>query len=190
MSRRIAADIYREIIALRPQWHDDDLAKGEIKVVMTAASSDGPEIARHHTSKQQRRSLSDRMKDPDDPLKIVIVRDMWLTGFDAPCLTTMYIDKPMRGHNLMQSIARVNRVFKDKPSGLIVDYLGIASDLKKALSFYSDAGGKGDPAETINKALEVFMEKLEVVSQMFNEESNTRHIMKTVSSSIINDFLR
>ena len=174
MSRRIAADIYREIIALRPQWHDDDLSKGEIKVVMTAASSDGPEIAKHHTSKQQRRSLSDRMKDPADPLKIVIVRDMWLTGFDAPCLTTMYIDKPMRGHNLMQSIARVNRVFKDKPGGLVVDYLGIASDLKKALSFYSDAGGKGDPAETINKALDVFMEKMEVVGQMFNEESNTR----------------
>lgn len=174
MSRLIAADIYREIIALRPQWHDDDLSKGAIKVVMTAASSDGPEIAKHHTSKQQRRSLSDRMKDPADPLKIVIVRDMWLTGFDAPCLTTMYIDKPMRGHNLMQSIARVNRVFKDKPGGLVVDYLGIAGDLKKALSFYSDAGGKGDPTETINKALDVFLEKMEVVGQMFNEESNTR----------------
>lgn len=114
------------------------------------------------------------MKNPDDKLKLVIVRDMWLTGFDAPCLNTMYVDKPMRGHNLMQAIARVNRVFKDKPGGLVVDYLGIATDLKKALSFYSDAGGKGDPAENISKAIEVFMEKLEVVKQMFNEDSKTQ----------------
>ena len=115
------------------------------------------------------------MKDPADELKIVIVRDMWLTGFDAPCLNTMYIDKPMKGHTLMQAIARVNRVFKDKSGGLVVDYLGIATDLKKALSFYSNAGGKGDPAENITKALQVFMEKLEVVHQMFNEDSNTRN---------------
>lgn len=174
MSRRIAAEIYKEIIALRPEWQNDDLTKGVIKVVMTASSSDGPEIARHHTSKQQRRDLSDRMKDPDDELKLVIVRDMWLTGFDAPCLTTMYVDKPMRGHNLMQAIARVNRVFKDKPGGLVVDYLGIATDLKKALSFYGEAGGKGDPTENIEKAVEVFMEKLEVVKQLFSEDSNTR----------------
>ena len=112
---------------------------------MTASSADGPELARHHTTKEQRRHLSDRMKDPEDPLKLVIVRDMWLTGFDVPCLHTMYIDKPMKGHNLMQAIARVNRVFRDKPGGLIVDYLGIAADLKKALSFYSESGGKGDP---------------------------------------------
>ncbi len=174
MSRRIAAEIYKEIIALRPQWHNSDLTKGVIKVVMTTNSSDGPDISRHHTTKQQRKDLSERMKDPDNELKIVIVRDMWLTGFDAPCLNTMYVDKPMRGHNLMQAIARVNRVFKDKTGGLIVDYLGIATDLKKALSFYSDAGGKGDPAENIGKAVEVFMEKLEVVKQMFNEDSNTR----------------
>lgn len=173
MSRRIAAEIYKEIIALRPQWHNDDLTRGVIKVVMTTSSSDGPEIAKHHTTKQQRRDLSERMKDPADELKLVIVRDMWLTGFDAPCLTTMYIDKPMRGHNLMQAIARVNRVFKDKPGGLVVDYLGIATDLKKALSFYGEAGGKGDPAENIGKAVEVFKEKLEVVKQMFNEEANT-----------------
>jgi type I restriction enzyme R subunit len=174
MSRRIAAELYTEIIAIRPQWHDEDLNKGVIKVVMTASSDEGPMLAKFKTTKQQRRDLSDRMKDPDDTLKIVIVRDMWLTGFDAPCLNTMYIDKPMRGHNLMQAIARVNRVFRDKPGGLVVDYLGIASDLKKALSFYSDAGGKGEPAENISKALEVFMEKLEVVSQMFNEDSSTR----------------
>ncbi len=173
MSRRIAAEIYKEIIAFRPQWHDDDLTKGVIKVVMTSSSSDGPEIAKHHTTKQQRRNLSERMKDPDDSLKLVIVRDMWLTGFDAPCLTTMYVDKPMRDHNLMQAIARVNRVFKDKPGGLVVDYLGIATDLKKALLFYGEAGGKGEPAENIGKAVDVFKEKLEVVKQMFNEEATT-----------------
>lgn len=173
MSRRIAVELFNEIVALRPSWQDDDIAKGIIKVVMTAASSDGPVLAKLHSSKQQRRLLSDRMKDPADPLKIVIVIDMWLTGFDVPCLHTMYIDKPMRGHNLMQAIARVNRVFKDKPGGLVVDYLGIASDLKKALSFYSDSGGKGDPTEAIEQAVEVMMEKLEVVRQMFDEQSNT-----------------
>lgn len=174
MSRRIAADLYKEIIALRPDWHNDDLTKGAIKVVMTTNSADGPEISKHHTTKQQRRDLSERMKDSADELKLVIVRDMWLTGFDAPCLNTMYVDKPMRGHNLMQAIARVNRVFKDKPGGLIVDYLGIGTDLKKALSFYGEAGGKGDPAENIEKAFEIFKEKLEVVQQMFNEDSITR----------------
>jgi len=175
MSRRIAAEIYKEIIALRPEWHNDDLTMGEIKVVMTTNSADGPEISKHHTTKQQRKDLSERMKDPSDKLKIVIVRDMWLTGFDAPCLNTMYVDKPMRGHTLMQAIARVNRVFKDKPGGLIVDYLGIATDLKKALSFYGDAGGKGDPAENISKAVDAFLEKMEVIKQMFNENSNTRN---------------
>lgn len=175
MSRRIAADLYTEIIALRPDWHNDDLTKGAIKVVMTTNSSDGAEINRHHTTKQQRKALSERMKDPADELKLVIVRDMWLTGFDAPCLNTMYVDKPMRGHNLMQAIARVNRVFKDKPGGLIVDYLGIGTDLKKALSFYGEAGGKGDPAENIEKAFEIFKEKLEIIQQMFNEDSSTRN---------------
>jgi type I restriction enzyme, R subunit len=174
MSRRIAAELYKEMIALRPEWHSDDLTKGAIKVVMTTSSSDGPEISRHHTTKQQRRDLADRMKNPDDELKLVIVRDMWLTGFDAPCLNTMYVDKPMRGHNLMQAIARVNRVFKDKPGGLIVDYLGIGTDLKKALSFYGEAGGKGDPAENIDKAFEYFIEKVEVIRQMFSENSTTR----------------
>jgi len=168
MSRRIAAELYDEIIKLKPEWHSDDLDKGTIKVVMTSASSDGPKIANHHTSKQQRKTLADRMKDPDDELKLVIVRDMWLTGFDAPSMHTLYIDKPMKGHNLMQAIARVNRVYKDKPGGLIVDYLGIASDLKKALSFYSDAGGKGDPTILQEQAVELMLEKLEVVSQMFH----------------------
>lgn len=168
MSRRIAVDLYNEIIKLRPDWHDDDLGKGAIKVVMTASSSDGPEMMKHHTSKEQRRELANRVKDPKDPLKLVIVRDMWLTGFDAPCLATLYIDKPMQGHNLMQAIARVNRVYKDKEGGLVVDYLGIASDLKKALAFYSDSGGKGDPAVAQEQAVALMLEKLEVVSQMYH----------------------
>jgi len=168
MSRRIASDLYKEIINIKPQWHNDDLKKGVIKVVMTSASSDGPEISRHHTTKEQRRALADRMKDPEDELKLVIVRDMWLTGFDLPSMHTLYIDKPMKGHNLMQAIARVNRVYKDKPGGLVVDYLGIASDLKKALSFYSDSGGKGDPTIAQEKAVQLMLEKLEVVSQMFH----------------------
>ncbi|MDD2450132.1 MAG: type I restriction endonuclease subunit R [Sulfurimonas sp.] len=167
MSRRIAADLYSEIIKLKPEWHSDDLTKGVIKVVMTASSSDGPEMAKHHTSKQQRRDLANRMKDTNDELKLVIVRDMWLTGFDAPSMHTLYIDKPMKGHNLMQAIARVNRVYKDKPGGLVVDYLGIASDLKKALSFYSDSGGKGDPALAQEQAVALMLEKLEIVSQMY-----------------------
>jgi len=174
MSRRIAVGLYKEIIALRPEWHDADLAKGTIKVIMTASSSDGVEMEKHHTTKTERRNLSDRMKDENDPLKVVIVIDMWLTGFDAPSLHTMYLDKPMKGHNLMQAIARVNRVFKDKPGGLIVDYLGIATDLKEALSFYSAAGGKGKPTEDLEKAVELMMEKMEVVKQMFNEETRTR----------------
>ncbi|MBF8964056.1 type I restriction endonuclease subunit R [Pontibacter sp. FD36] len=168
MSRRIAAELYEAIIALKPEWHSDDLKKGVIKVVMTSSSSDGPLIAKHHSTKEQRRKLADRMKDPEDELKLVIVRDMWLTGFDAPSMHTLYIDKPMKGHNLMQAIARVNRVYKDKPGGLIVDYLGIASDLKKALSFYSDAGGKGDPTILQEQAVQLMLEKMEVVSQMFH----------------------
>ncbi|MGZ0018991.1 type I restriction endonuclease subunit R [Nitrosomonas sp. wSCUT-2] len=168
MSRRIAADLYSEIVKLRPQWHSDDLNKGAIKVVMTAASSDGPVMAKHHTTKQQRKLLAERMKDNSDELKLVIVRDMWLTGFDAPAMHTLYIDKPMKGHNLMQAIARVNRVYGDKPGGLVVDYLGIASDLREALSFYSDAGGKGDPTLMQEQAVQLMQEKLEVVAAMYH----------------------
>ncbi|RFC34552.1 MAG: type I restriction enzyme, R subunit [Candidatus Nitrotoga sp. MKT] len=168
MSRRIAAELYKEIVAIKPEWHSDDLNKGAIKVVMTAASSDGPLLAKHHTTKDQRKQLAERMKNDDDPLKLVIVRDMWLTGFDAPSMHTLYIDKPMKGHNLMQAIARVNRVHKDKPGGLVVDYLGIAADLKEALSFYSDAGGKGDPALAQEQAVSLMLEKLEVVSAMYH----------------------
>lgn len=168
MSRRIAADLYDEIIKLKPEWHSDDINRGVIKVVMTSASSDGPKMAKHHSTKQQRKMLADRMKDTDNELKLVIVRDMWLTGFDAPSMHTLYIDKPMKGHNLMQAIARVNRVYKDKPGGLVVDYLGIASDLKKALSFYSDAGGKGDPTIAQEQAVQLMLEKLEVVSNLYH----------------------
>jgi len=168
MSRRIAVDLYDEMISIKPEWHNDDLKKGVIKVVMTSSSSDGPKIYRHHTTKEQRRGLAERMKNPDDPLKLVIVRDMWLTGFDVPCMHTIYIDKPMQGHNLIQSISRVNRVYRDKPGGLVVDYLGVATDLKKALSFYSDSGGRGDPATVQNQAAILMMEKYEIVIQMFH----------------------
>ncbi|MDD4990880.1 MAG: type I restriction endonuclease subunit R [Paludibacter sp.] len=185
MSRRIAAELYKEIIVLRPEWHDDDFNKGVLKVVMTSSSSDKIEFDQEdptalvipksmRTTKSERKILSDRMKDENDALKLVIVCDMWLTGFDAPCLNTLYIDKPMKGHNLMQAIARVNRVYKDKPGGLIVDYLGIANDLKKALSFYSDAGGKGQPTLDIEKAIELMNEKYEVVQQFFNEKAKTQ----------------
>jgi type I restriction enzyme, R subunit len=137
-------------------------------VVMTSVSSDGPKLAKHNTTKEQRRLLAERMKNPDDELELVIVRDMWLTGFDAPSMHTLYIDKPMKGHNLMQAIARVNRVYKDKPGGLVVDYLGIAADLKKALSFYSDSGGKGDPTIAQEQAVQFMLEKLEVISNMYH----------------------
>ena len=168
MSRRIAARLYQEIIALRPDWHDSDLTKGILKVVMTTNASDGPEISAHKTTKTDRRRLAARMRDPDDPLRLVIVRDMWLTGFDAPSMHTLYLDKPMRGHNLMQAIARVNRVFPGKTGGLVVDYLGIAADLKRALSFYADAGGKGDAAVDKEQAVNVFLEKLDVIDGMFH----------------------
>lgn len=184
MSRRIAAALYDEIIKIRPEWHSDDLSKGAIKVVMTSSASEGPEIAKHHTTKEQRHALAERMKDPTDELKLVIVRDMWLTGFDAPCLHTLYIDKPMQGHNLMQAIARVNRVYKDKPGGLVVDYLGIASDLKKALSFYSDSGGKGDPTQQQEQAVALMQEKLEVVEQMLHGLDYQQYFAENTSGKL------
>jgi type I restriction enzyme R subunit len=167
MTRKIAVKLYNEIIKLRPSWHSDELKKGFIKLVMTVSSSDEPDIAKFYLTKDQRRTLADRFKDPEDELKLVIVVDMWLTGFDVPCLHTMYIDKPMKGHTLMQAIARVNRVYKDKTGGLIVDYFGIASDLKEALSFYAESGGKGDPAKLQEEAVNIMQEKYEVVKDMF-----------------------
>ena len=167
MSRRICVALYNKIIKLRPKWHSDDDESGEIKIVMTGAASDPKGWQRHIGGKARRELLAKRAKDPDDPLKLVIVRDMWLTGFDAPSMHTMYIDKPMRGHGLMQAIARVNRVFRDKPAGLIVDYIGIAQNLKSALGQYSgdDQQHAGiDEAE----AVAVMLEKYEIVSGMFH----------------------
>lgn len=184
MSRRIAAELYREITILKPEWHSDNLNDGVIKVVMTSSAADGPEIAKHHTTKKERQTLANRMKDNDDKLKLVIVRDMWLTGFDAPSMHTMYIDKPMEGHNLMQAIARVNRVYKDKIGGLIVDYLGIASDIKKALSFYSDAGGKGDPAEIQEEAVILMQEKLEVLTDLMSDYDYRAYFTATTSQRL------
>jgi type I restriction enzyme, R subunit len=168
MSRRICVDMYNAITKIRPQWHDKDDTKGTIKVVMTGSASDPPDWQQHIRNKIKRKAIGERMKNPSDELKLVIVRDMWLTGFDVPCLHTMYIDKPMRGHTLMQGIARVNRVFKDKSGGLVVDYLGIAQDLKKALAEYSASGGEGKPAFDQEEAVRTMMEYYESVVPMFS----------------------
>ncbi|HEU5048409.1 MAG TPA: type I restriction endonuclease subunit R [Rickettsiales bacterium] len=168
MSRDICVHLYNAIVDLRPEWHDDDPKKGVIKIIMTGSSSDKPILRPHIYSKQIKKDLEKRFKSVDDPFKIVIVRDMWLTGFDVPCLHTMYIDKPMRGHNLMQAIARVNRVFKDKPGGLVVDYIGIANELREALKEYTASGGKGKPTEFIEQAFDLFMEKLSVARGMMH----------------------
>ncbi|MFA6425534.1 MAG: type I restriction endonuclease subunit R [Phycisphaerae bacterium] len=168
MSRRIAVLLYDEITKLRPAWHNSDKRRGVIKVVMTSSSSDPENWQEHHTNKDDRKEIGERFKNIDDGLKIVIVCDMWQTGFDVPCLHTMYVDKLMRGHNLMQSIARVNRIFRDKPGGLIVDYIGIASDLKTALATYTQSGGKGSPTLMQEDAVALMLEKFEIVSQMFD----------------------
>ncbi|MEQ9373344.1 MAG: HsdR family type I site-specific deoxyribonuclease [Coleofasciculus chthonoplastes F3-SA18-01] len=166
LSRQIAANLYDNIIQRRPDWHSDDLNHGKIKVVMTASASDEGNLVQHHTSKRDRQILAQRLKDPENDLELVIVCDMWLTGFDAPCLHTMYMDKPMKGHNLMQAIARINRVYYEKQGGLIVDYLGVASELKKALSFYSQSGGKGQLTLDQDVALGLFLTQLEIVEQI------------------------
>jgi len=168
MSRRICVDLYNAIMALRPSWHDEDDAAGAIKVVMTGSASDPVDWQGHIRSKKRREELAKRFKDPADPFKIVLVRDMWLTGFDAPCLHTMYVDKPMRGHGLMQAIARVNRVFRDKPGGLVVDYLGLADQLKRALADYTNSGGKGKTAVDQAEAVAVMLEKYEVCRDLFH----------------------
>lgn len=167
MTRNICVRLYNEIVALKPEWHNDDLDKGMIKVIMTS-SSDDPELFQpHHTTKQQRKDLATRMKDTNDDLKLVIVRDMWLTGFDAPSTHTMYVDKKMQGHNLMQAIARVNRVYKDKPGGLVVDYIGIGQDLRNAMATYLQSGGEGEPIVDIKEAIAGMKEKFEIIEQMF-----------------------
>lgn len=167
MSREIAVHLYNEIVALRPAWHDADPEKGAIKIVMTGSASDRALLQPHIYNKATRKRFEKRFKDERDPLKLVIVRDMWLTGFDAPCCHTMYVDKPMRGHNLMQAIARVNRVFKDKPGGLVVDYIGIANELKQALKTYTDAKGKGSPTHSAEEAYAILLEKLDIIHGMF-----------------------
>lgn len=167
MSREICVHLYNEIIALRPDWHDPDPEKGKIKIVMTGSASDKPLLQPHIYNKQTKKRLEKRFKDVNDPLQLVIVRDMWLTGFDAPCTHTMYIDKPMKGHNLMQAIARVNRVFKDKQGGLVVDYIGIANELKQALKTYTDAKGKGEPTLRAEEAYAVLAEKMDAIRGMF-----------------------
>ena len=159
MSRRICVDLYDELIKLRPHWHGDDDNAGSLKVVMTGSAADGPEWQQHIREKHRREVLATRFKDPKDRFKIVIVRDMWLTGFDVPCLHTMYLDKYMRSHGLMQAIARVNRVFKDKPGGLVVDYLGMAHELKLALATYTESGGKGRTAVPQDEGVAAMLEK-------------------------------
>ncbi|HXG41121.1 MAG TPA: type I restriction endonuclease subunit R [Dehalococcoidia bacterium] len=168
MSRRICVDLYNEIVRLRPAWHNEDDDKGVIKVVMTGSAGDPPEWQPHIRSKERREQLARRFRDPDDPLKVVIVRDMWLTGFDCPCLHTMYLDKPMRGHTLMQAIAKVNRVFRDKPGGLVVDYLGLAHELKRAIAVYTESGGKGDTVIDQEQAVALLQEKYEVCCGLFH----------------------
>jgi type I restriction enzyme R subunit len=168
MSRRICVELYNEIVRLRREWHDDDDDKGQIKVVMTGSASDPPDWQPHIRNKQRREFLANRFRDPADPFKLVIVRDMWLTGFDAPSLHTMYLDKPMRAHGLMQAIARVNRVFRDKPGGLVVDYLGLAHELKQALATYTESGGTGRTAIDQSEAVAVMEEKYEICCDLFH----------------------
>ncbi len=168
MSRRICVELYKEIVALRPDWHHDDDDKGQIKVVMTGSASDPLDWQPHSRNKARRGALAARFRDPNDRFKVVMVRDMWLTGFDAPSLHTMYVDKPMRGHGLMQSIARVNRVFRDKPGGLVVDYLGLADELRKALVTYTESGGAGKTAIDQEEAVAVMLEKYEVCRDLFH----------------------
>ncbi|MBF0567181.1 MAG: type I restriction endonuclease subunit R [Nitrospirae bacterium] len=168
MSRRICVDLYNAISQLRPGWIDDDDAKGAVKIVMTGKASDNLQWQRHIRNKLRREALAKRFKDPADAMKLVIVRDMWLTGFDAPCLHTMYMDKPMQGHGLMQAIARVNRVFRDKPGGLVVDYLGLADHLRKALANYTESGGKGKTAIDQEEAVAVMLEKYEICCGIFH----------------------
>lgn len=168
MSRRIAVELYREIARLRPEWADPDDERGRLKVVMTGSASDPADWQPHIRDKRRREALANRFRDPNDPFQLVIVRDMWLTGFDAPSLHTLYLDKPMRGHALMQAIARVNRVFRDKPGGLVVDYLGLAQELKEALAVYTESGGQGQTALPQEEAVRLMLEKYEVCRALFH----------------------
>ena len=183
MSRRICVELYKELVALRPDWHSDKDEEGTLKVVMTGQASDPIQYQQHIRPKRGREELAKRFKKADDPLKLVIVRDMWLTGFDAPCMHTMYVDKPMSGHNLMQAIARVNRVFKNKPGGLVVDYLGLAVELKKALAQYTQADQE-DTGIPIDQALEVLLEKYEIVQGILHGYDYSKFFTGTASQRI------
>ncbi|MFH1429048.1 MAG: type I restriction endonuclease subunit R, partial [Candidatus Margulisiibacteriota bacterium] len=175
MSREICVHLYNAITRLRPDWHNEDTEKGEIKIVMTGSAADRELLRPHVYSKQTKKRIEKRFKNPDDPLKLVIVRDMWLTGFDVPCCHTMYVDKPMKGHNLMQAIARVNRIFKDKQGGIVVDYIGIASELKTALKTYTEAHGKGTPTMPDKNAFDILMSKLDVCRSLFHGFDYSRY---------------
>ena len=167
MSRRICVEIYKELTALRPKWHSDDDKEGAIKIVMTGNATDPVDWQSHIRNKPRREAIAERFKNPDDPLELGIVRDMWLTGFDVPCLHTMYVDKYMHAHGLMQAIARVNRVFRDKRGGLVVDYLGIAQELKKALSTYTEGGGEGDLTRPQHEAVELMLRRHQECCALF-----------------------
>ena len=184
MSRRICIDLYRELTRLRPDWHHEDDDKGQIKVVMTGGASDPPDWQPHIRNKPRREALANRFRNARDALQIVLVRDMWLTGFDAPSLHTMYVDKPMRGHSLMQAIARVNRVFRDKPGGLVVDYLGLAHELKKALATYTESGGTGKTALDQAEAVAVMLEKHEICRDLFHDFDYSRWIDGTPTERV------
>ena len=179
MSRRICVALYRELVRLRPDWHHQDDDRGNLKVVMTGAASDPPDWQPLIRNKSRREALANRFRDAADPLRMVLVRDMWLTGFDAPSLHSMYVDKPMRGHGLMQAIARVNRVFKDKPGGLVVDYLGLAHELKRALATYTESGGTGQMALDQEEAVAVMLEKYEICCGLFHGFDRARWISGT-----------
>jgi len=174
MSRRICVELYRELVKLRSAWQDEGDARGALKVVMTGSASDPPDWQPHIRTKPRREALANRFRDAADPLRIVLVRDMWLTGFDAPSLHTMYVDKQMRGHGLMQAIARVNRVFRDKPGGLVVDYLGLAHELKAALATYTESGGAGRTALDQEEAVALMLEKYEVCRGLFHGFDRSR----------------
>ena len=179
MSRRICVTLYRELVRLRPEWHHEDDDKGNLKVVMTGAASDPPDWQPLIRNKTRREALAKRFRNVDDPLHMVLVRDMWLTGFDAPSLHTMYVDKPMRGHGLMQAITRVNRVFRDKPGGLVVDYLGLAHEFKRALATYTESGGTGKTALDQEEAVAVMLEKYEICCGLFHGFDRAKWITGT-----------
>lgn len=184
MSRRIAVDLYNAIIQIQPEWHSDSDDEGAIKVVMTGSASDPLEWQQHIRNKQRRSRLAERMKKPDSSLKLAIVCDMWLTGFDVPSMHTMYLDKPMKGHNLMQAIARINRVYKDKPGGLVVDYLGVAAALREALETYTTSGGKGSPTLDQAQAVAVMKEKYEVLRDIFSGFGYERYFTANTSTQM------